>query len=68
MTVHDVVIRDVNASGLEAGSIEYAEDWEMDDVVLRTPTGEPVRITNSSEVEAPRVERDATIPLAAPRQ
>lgn len=56
-TLHDVLFRDVSASGQEAGSIEYAEEWEMENVVLRTPTGEPVRITNSEEVEAPRVER-----------
>lgn len=50
----DFVWRNIDAQGQEAGFIEYARDWEMDDVRVRTPGGEPVKITNSDDVEAPR--------------
>ena len=44
---------------------EYAEDWEMEDVNLRTPSGEPVRITNSDDVDAPRMMNTAAAAVTA---
>ncbi|MBC7933293.1 MAG: right-handed parallel beta-helix repeat-containing protein [Rubrivivax sp.] len=40
----------VTAEGLEAGFIEHARDWTMRGVRVRTPKGEPVKITNSANV------------------
>ncbi|MCZ8514475.1 hypothetical protein O9H85_19025 [Paenibacillus filicis] len=40
-----------------AGSIAYAEDWTMDNVIVRTQDGKPVQLKNCSRVELPRFER-----------
>jgi hypothetical protein len=53
--VSNIVWRNVTAQGQEAGTIEYARNWKMENVRLRTPTGAPVRITNSTQVAAPAV-------------
>jgi hypothetical protein len=48
----------VTAEGAESGFIEHARDWQMTNVRLKTPKGEPVKITNAERVEAPAVVRD----------
>lgn len=45
----------VTAQGNAAGSIEYARDWKMKNVQLRTASGENVRVTNSENVQMPQV-------------
>jgi polygalacturonase len=47
--------RNITASGAESGAIDYARNWTMQNVVLHTPAGEPVKVTNSAQVAAPRV-------------
>ena len=51
----NVKFANVIAQGLEAGTIEYARDWIMRDVKLRTKDGAPVKLSNSERVEAPEV-------------
>lgn len=51
----DVRWEDVTIVGEDAGFIEYAENWSMEDVTLVTPDGEAVEITNSQNVERPEV-------------
>ena len=34
---------------------EHARDWTMQDVELRTPRGQPVRLSNTGNVVAPVV-------------
>ena len=48
----------VLASGAESGFIEHARDWTMTNVRLKTPKGEPVKITGSQNVQAPEVVKD----------
>jgi polygalacturonase len=48
--IHDVRWRRVDAQGQEGGSIEWARDWTMTDVTLRTADGSDVRITNSVNI------------------
>ena len=55
--IHDVTLRDIRAEGREAGFIEHARDWTIENVVLTTPSGEPVLITDSENVDAPLVKR-----------
>ncbi|HWV55910.1 MAG TPA: hypothetical protein VNZ57_00435, partial [Longimicrobiales bacterium] len=43
----------ITAEGEEAGFIEYARDWTMENVTIRTPAGEAVRSTNNENVELP---------------
>lgn len=45
----------IAAQGNEAGSIEYARNWTMSNVKLKTRDGAPVKVSNSEKVEAPVV-------------
>jgi hypothetical protein len=51
----NVKFANVTAQALESGTIEYARDWIMRDVKLRTKDGVPVKLSNSERVEAPEV-------------
>jgi hypothetical protein len=55
--ITNVKFANVNAQGLDAGSIEYARDWTMRNVTLRTEDGAPVKVSESKNVETPRVLR-----------
>lgn len=55
--IKNVKFANITASGNEAGSIEYAKDWTMKNVSLKTAKGENVKITNSENVQAPKVSR-----------
>lgn len=43
----------ISAQGGLAGSVEYARDWTMRNVTLRTFAGDDLKISNSNNVEAP---------------
>lgn len=45
----------VTAQGNQAGTIESARNWTMTNVELRTADGLPVKITESANVQAPKV-------------
>jgi polygalacturonase len=45
----------VSAQANEAGSIESARDWTMKNVEVRTADGEPVKLTDCKNVQAPKV-------------
>jgi hypothetical protein len=51
----NVKFANVNAQGILSGSIEYAQDWKMQNVTLRTDDGTEVKISQSKNVEAPKV-------------
>ncbi len=53
-TINNVQWRNITAAGQEAGFIEYARDWTMENVRIKTPGGEPVKISNSQNVPAPQ--------------
>lgn len=53
--IHGVRFINVTARGKEAGSIQYARDWRMQNVELATPGGEAVKIADSQNVDAPVV-------------
>jgi hypothetical protein len=54
----NVTFVNVNAQGQEAGFIEHARDWEMQNVKVKTPGGEPVKLTGTKNVDAPEVVRE----------
>lgn len=54
-SIQNVDFSNVTAEANAAGSIEYAKDWTMKNVSLRTKTGENVKVTNSENVATPRV-------------
>jgi len=53
--ITNVKFANVNAQGLDAGSIEYARDWTMWNVTLRTADAAPIKVSESKNVETPRV-------------
>ena len=54
-TLQNVAFNNVKAAGKEAGHIEFAENWTMKNVTLTTDSGEAVKISNSKNVDAPKV-------------
>lgn len=52
-TIQNVTFSNIIAEGKEAGSIEYAKNWMMKNVKIKTSTGENVKIANSRNVEKP---------------
>ncbi|HKX83163.1 MAG TPA: glycosyl hydrolase family 28 protein [Pyrinomonadaceae bacterium] len=52
-TIQNVTFSNIVAEGKEPGSIEYAENWTMKNVRIKTDSGENVRIANSRNVGAP---------------
>jgi polygalacturonase len=55
--LRDVKFVNVTARGKEAGSIEYAQNWTMENVRIWTPNGEPVKVSHSQNVEQPTVSK-----------
>lgn len=53
--IQNVKFINITAQGNEAGSIEYAKDWTMRNVNLKTANGEAVKITNSENVQSPEI-------------
>jgi len=51
----DVSFANVTAGGADAGSIDYARNWQMKNVTLKTKDGAPLKVSNSEEVEEPQV-------------
>lgn len=56
-TVQNVVFKNITAEGEEAGTIEYAENWKLENVKIKTTTGENVKISNSINVNAPEASK-----------
>jgi polygalacturonase len=50
-----VTFVNVTAEGEEAGFVEHARDWRMTNVRVRTAKGEPLKLTNTVNVESPEV-------------
>ena len=55
--IENVTFANIMAQGKEAGAIEYAKDWAMRNVTLKTAAGEAVKISNSQNVEQPKVSK-----------
>jgi len=56
-SIVNVSFTNVNAQGNEAGKIEYARNWTMRNVKLRTRSGAPINILNSDKVDPPEVSK-----------
>jgi polygalacturonase len=52
-----VTFSNVTAEGAEAGFVEYARDWTMRGVRVKTADGEPLKMTNVVNVDKPEVIR-----------
>jgi hypothetical protein len=48
--IENVTFTNITAEGNQAGSIEYASNWTLKNVRLKTKSGEAVKISNSREV------------------
>lgn len=49
----------ITAQGEQAGAIEYARNWTMQNVKFITPKGEAVKVTNSEAVAVPEAAKSA---------
>jgi len=49
----NIKFRNVTAQGNEAGSIDYARNWMMSNVKLKTLDGAPLKVSNSESVGTP---------------
>jgi polygalacturonase len=56
-TIQNVTFSNITAEGKEAGTIQYAENWKMENVKIRTDSGENVKILDSKNVEAPQASK-----------
>lgn len=55
--IRNVHFSDITAQGKEAGSIEYAENWSMKNVSIRTENGENVKVSNCRNIGSPTVRK-----------
>lgn len=53
--IQNVTFKNINASGANAGTIQFAENWKMENVKIQTDTGLNVKISDSKNVDAPKV-------------
>ncbi|HEY8561968.1 MAG TPA: glycosyl hydrolase family 28 protein [Pyrinomonadaceae bacterium] len=56
-TIQNVTFSNITAEGKEAGAIQYAENWKMENVKLRTDSGGNVKVSDSKNVEAPQASK-----------
>ena len=56
-TIQNVTFSNITAEGKEAGAIEFADNWTMRNVQIRTDSGENVKIANSRNVEKPNASK-----------
>jgi polygalacturonase len=56
-TIQNVTFSNITAEGKEAGAIQYAENWKMENVKIRTDSGANVKISDSKNVEAPQASK-----------
>ena len=54
-TIQNVTFSNITAEGKEAGAIQYAENWKMENVKIRTDSGANVKISDSKNIDAPSV-------------
>jgi hypothetical protein len=55
--IENVTFSNITAEGKEAGNIQFAKDWKMQNVKIKTDSGENVKIQNSQNVDAPEVSK-----------
>ncbi len=55
--IQNVTFTNINVSGNDAGTIEFARNWTMINVQIKTDSGENVKITKSENVGTPKAEK-----------
>lgn len=56
-TIQNVVFSNISAEGKTAGTIQYAENWKMENVKIKTDAGENVKISDSRNVDSPEASK-----------
>lgn len=56
-TIQNVTFSNITAEGDEAGAIEYAENWKLQNVKIKSTNGENVKIANSTNINAPEASK-----------
>lgn len=55
--IMNVKFVNITAQGNEAGAIEYARNWTMSNVKLKTLDGAPLKVANSEDVRTPEISK-----------
>lgn len=55
--IRNVEFSNITAEGKEAGIIQFAENWKMQNVKIRTDSGANVKISDSKNVDAPQASK-----------
>lgn len=55
--IQNVTFSNITAEGKEAGNIQFAENWKMQNVRIKTDSGTNVKISDSKNVEAPEASK-----------
>jgi polygalacturonase len=56
--ISNVKFLNVTAQGHAAGLIEYARNWQMTNVKLKTLDGQPIRFSDNTNVDTPHITKD----------
>ena len=56
-TIQNVTFSNITAEGKEAGNIQFAENWKMQNVRIKTDSGANVKISDSKNVDAPEASK-----------
>jgi polygalacturonase len=55
--IQNVVFSNITVTGNDAGTIEYSKDWKMNNVKIKTDSGENIKVTNSQNVQVPEASK-----------
>nr|WP_321357725.1 glycoside hydrolase family 28 protein [uncultured Draconibacterium sp.] len=62
--IHNITWENVTVEAEESGKLSYASDWTMNNVTLKTASGLPIELIESSNIQQPKI---VTIEKAAPQ-
>jgi polygalacturonase len=64
--IEDIHWKNIVASGAKAGNVNQAKNWTFENVTFKTPDGQPLHVTNSTNIGEPKLVVDSKIkPLDA---
>ena len=53
--IHDISWENVSVEAEESGQLTYASNWTMKNVVLKTASGQPIKLTDSNNIQQPKL-------------
>lgn len=62
--IHNITWENVTVEAEESGKLSYASDWTMTNVTMKTASGKPIELIESSNIQQPKI---VTIEKGAPQ-